>query len=140
MTAGIKNAIVGGINGSWQCRLQIHKGKFVHNIMTSIADLIYPHFTIIDGTDGMEGNGPIMGRKIKAGWSLASFDALTADSLAAHLMGFDTNDIGYLTMLQEKDYGLCYPDKKIEILGESPENYILSFKPHHSFNMKKKWR
>lgn len=140
MTGGIKNVLVGGINGSWECRLQIHKGKFVHNIIASIADLLYPHLVIIDGTDGMEGNGPIMGRKIKSGWALASFDALAADTLAAYLMGFDIKDIGYLTMLKEKDFGLCYPDKKIEILGESPDKYISPFKPHHSFNKQKNWR
>ena len=140
MTAGIKNVLVGGINGSWQCRLQIHKGKYVHNIMTSIADLIYPNLVVIDGTNGMEGNGPIMGRKIKSGWSLASLDPLAADTLAAYLMGFNFNDIGYLAQLREKEFGLPYPDKKIIILGEEPENLRSPFKPHHNFKKQIKWR
>ena len=93
MTAGIKNVLVGAINCSWQCRLQIHKGNYIHNILTSIANLIYPNLAIIDGTNGMEGNGPIMGRKIKSGWSLASFDPLAADTLAAKLMGFNVRVI-----------------------------------------------
>jgi len=140
MTGGIKNVLVGGINGSWKCRLQIHKGKFVHNIIASIADLLYPHLVIIDGTNGMEGNGPILGRKKQSGWALASFDALAADTLTAYLMGFDIKDIGYLTILKEKKLGLCYPDNKIKVLGESPGKYISPFKPHHSFNKQKKWR
>ena len=140
VTDGIKNVLVGSINGSWQCRLQIHKGKFVHNIMASIADLIYPHLVVIDGTNGMEGNGPIMGRKNWAGWSLSSFDALAADTLTAYLMGFNINDIGYLTLLKEKKFGLCYPDKKIEVRGAKPESLISPFKPPHSFKKQKNWR
>jgi uncharacterized protein (DUF362 family) len=140
MTGGIKNVLVGGINGSWDCRLQIHKGKYVHNIMASIAKIVYPDMVIIDGTNGMEGNGPIIGRKIKSEWTLSSFDSLAADSLAAYLMGFDVNDIGYLALLKSKEFGFCYPNKKIEILGESPNQHISSFKPHHNFNKQKNWR
>lgn len=140
MTAGIKNVLVGAINGSWQCRLQIHKGKFVHNILASIADLVYPKLSIIDGTIGMEGNGPIMGRKVESRWTISSFDPLAADSLCSYLMGIDIKDIGYLSLLKEKKFGLCYPNEKLEILGELPEKHILAYKSHHSFNKQKKWR
>ncbi len=133
VTAGIKNVLVGSINGSWECRLQIHQGKYVHNILASIADLVYPHLVIIDGTTGMEGNGPIMGRKNRSGWSLASFDALAADTLAVYLMGFVVNDINYLKILKEKKKGTSFPNKKIEILGEKPKTLISKFLPHHKF-------
>jgi len=132
-TAGIKNVLVGSINGSWECRLQIHQGKYVHHILASIADLVYPHLVVIDGTVGMEGNGPIMGRKNRSGWSLSSFDALAADTLAVYLMGFVVNDINYLKILKEKKKGLSFPDKKIEILGEKPKLLISKFLPHHKF-------
>ena len=140
MTAGIKNVLVGGINGSWQCRLQIHKGKFVHNILTSIADFLYPNLSIIDGTIGMEGNGPIMGRKIESRWIISSFDPLAADSLCAYLMGIDLKDVGYLSLLKEKKVGACYPYEELEILGELPQKCVVPYKPHHSFNKQKKWR
>ena len=132
-TAGIKNVLVGSINGSWECRLQIHQGKYVHHILASIADLVYPHLVVIDGTVGMEGNGPIMGKKNRSGWSLSSFDALAADTLAVYLMGFVVNDINYLKILKEKKKGLSFPDKKIEILGEKPKPLISKFLPHHKF-------
>ena len=92
---------------------------------------------IIDGTIGMQGNGPIMGSKIKAGWSLASFDALAADTLATYLMGFNVKDVQYLALLKEKKFGLSYPDKKIEIMGENPKKLISRFKPHHRFRKQK---
>jgi uncharacterized protein (DUF362 family) len=137
-TAGIKNALVGAINGSWKDRLKIHKGAFIHNIIASLADIVYPNLVIIDGTVGMEGNGPIRGTEINAGWTLASLDALAADSLAVYLMGFGADDIGYLKMLREKRIGLFYPQDRIEILGEEPKDLITPFKTHRSFRKKRK--
>ena len=136
-SAGIKNVLVGAINGSWKERLQIHKGKSIHNVLARIADFVYPDLTIVDGTNGMEGNGPIRGTEIKAGWTLASFDALAADSLATHLMGFDTGDIKYLRILKEKGAGLFYPDDEIEMVGDKPEDVMIPFKPHRSFKKQK---
>jgi uncharacterized protein (DUF362 family) len=135
-SAGIKNVLVGAINGSWKERLQIHKGEFIHNIMARLADFVYPDLVIVDGTSGMEGNGPIRGTEIKAGWTLASFDALAADSLATHLMGFDVDDVTYLTMLKEKEFGLFYPNNEIEIVGDKPKDLIAPFKPHRRFKRK----
>jgi uncharacterized protein (DUF362 family) len=136
-TAAIKNVVVGAINGSWKDRLQIHKPQHIHHIIASLTDIIYPTFSIIDGTTGMEGNGPIRGTPINAGWTLTSFDALTADSLATHLMGFCVNNIGYLKALKEKNAGLAYPNKEITILGENPNDLITPFKPHRNFRKKK---
>lgn len=135
-SAGIKNVLVGAINGSWKERLQIHKGEFIHNIMARLADFVYPDLVIVDGTSGMEGNGPIRGTEIKAGWTLASFDALAADSLATHLMGFDVDDVTYLTMFKEKEFGLFYPNNEIEIVGDKPKDLIAPFKPHRRFKRK----
>jgi uncharacterized protein (DUF362 family) len=137
-TAGIKNALVGAINGSWKDRLKIHKGTFIHNIIASLADIVYPHMVIIDGTVGMEGNGPIRGTEINAGWTLASLDALAADSLAAYLMGFGADDVGYLKMLRKKGSGFFYPQDRIEILGEEPKDLITPFKPHRNFRKQKR--
>jgi uncharacterized protein (DUF362 family) len=137
-TAGIKNMLVGAINGSWKDRLKIHKGTFIHNIIASLADIVYPHLVIIDGTVGMEGNGPIRGTEINAGWTLASFDALAADSLATYLMGFGADNVGYLKMLREAGFGSFYPQDRITILGEEPKDFITPFKPHRNFRKQRK--
>jgi uncharacterized protein (DUF362 family) len=139
-TAGIKNVLVGAINGGWKERLKIHKGTLIHDIMASVADLAYPDFVIVDGTVGMEGNGPIRGTEIKSGWTLASLDALAADSMATHLMGFDADDVPYLKMLKQKGSGLFYPNDEIEILGEKPTDLITPFKPHRNFKKQRKAR
>lgn len=74
----------------------------------TLADVFaeYPaHLAIIDGTSAMEGNGPVDGRQKNLGWLIASFSPISADALAAYLMGWDPHEIGYLHFLSEKELG-----------------------------------
>lgn len=139
LTLGLKNVLVGVIQ-KFTNRRKIHRDKFIHNIITSIVDFAYPDLVILDGTVGVGGGGPIFGTEIKAGWALASFNALTANSLATHLMGFDIDDVGYLNLLREKEIGALFPKDEIEILGKRHEILINPFKPHKSFKKRKIWR
>ena len=54
VTLGIKNVLIGSVPG-YLNRLKIHKGKFIHSIMTQVAKYAFPDLVIIDGTVGMEG-------------------------------------------------------------------------------------
>jgi uncharacterized protein (DUF362 family) len=139
VTAGIKNVLVGAIE-KYSMRKKIHRGTHIHRIMASIADFVYPHFTVVDGTVGMQGGGPVRGNEIRAGWSVSSFDALAADSLATSLMGFDVHDIGYLNLIRDKNMGFIYPGDDIEIICEKPENLVTPFKPHRNFKKVRLWR
>lgn len=140
VTLGIKNVLVGAIVGGIPEREKIHQGMFIHEIMTEIANFVYPDLVIIDGTVGMEGNGPSSGTPIKSGWVIGSFDALAADSLATYLMGFDIKDVGYLNLLRERGFGKIFPSNKIKIVGELPEKLITPFKPHQTFKEQRRWK
>ncbi|MBD3329615.1 DUF362 domain-containing protein [Candidatus Dojkabacteria bacterium] len=140
VTLGVKNVLVGAIQGAFVQRKKIHQDMAIHEIMTTIAEFSYPDFVLLDGTEGMEGNGPTKGSPKKAGWSIASFDALAADTLAANLMGFKLDDIGYFNMLKDKGFGKTYPVDEIEITGETPQNLISPFKPHDTFEEQKNWK
>ncbi len=139
MTAGIKNVLVGAIQG-YANKRKIHSGLYIHYMLSSLAEHAYPDFTVIDGTVGMQGGGPVRGTEIRAGWAMSSFDALAADSLAAHLMGFDAEEVGYLSLLGEKGVGTLYPSDKIQILGALPESLMNRFTPHRSFKKARMWR
>ncbi len=139
MTAGIKNVLVGAIHG-YSMRRKIHRGKAIHRIMACIAELVFPDIVVIDGTVGMVSGGPVRGKEINSGWTLSSFDALAADSLAAYLMGFDINDVGYLSLLREKGFGLSCPYDEIEITGEQPKDLVTPFKPHSNFKKTRMWK
>lgn len=139
MTAGMKNVLVGAIQGHSN-RLKIHRDKYIHYMMASLAEYVYPDFVIIDGTIGMEGGGPIRGGEIRAGWIISSFDALAADSLAAYLMGIGIEDVGYINLVSDKGLGRLYPAGEIEILGERPESLVKPFKLHRSIRKVKNWQ
>jgi uncharacterized protein (DUF362 family) len=139
MTAGIKNVLVGAIRG-YANRRKIHRDRSIHYMMASLAEHVFPAFTIIDGTIGMQGGGPVRGTEIEAGWTMASFDALAADSLAVQLMGFDVEDVGDLNLVGKLGLGILYPADEIEILGEMPRDLVTPFKPHRNFKKKRIWK
>lgn len=138
MTAGIKNIVIGSVEG-YQNRKGLHTKKDLHEVIAKIAKIILPHLVIIDGVVGMEESGPIQGKEIKSGWTLASFDALAADSLAAYLMDFEIKGIPYLCMIQDLGLGKLYTKDKIEVIGEKPDDLVAHFKPYRKFakNLKK---
>ena len=138
MTAAIKNVLVGAIQG-YSNRRKIHRDKYIHYMMGSLTEHTYPDFVIIDGTIGMQGGGPIRGTEIRGGWTISSFDALAADSLAAYLMGFDVEDVGYLNLVRNQGLGLLYPADEIEIIGETPKDLVTPFKAHRSFRKMRIW-
>jgi uncharacterized protein (DUF362 family) len=142
VTLGLKNVLVGAIQrenvkgaSTWSTRNKIHreKSRYIHDFLLSLANHITPHFTIIDGTIGMEGNGPVKGTEIKSGWVVSSTDVLAADSIGTYLMGFDLKHVPYLAELRGRDCGCLYPLDEISIVGVDPEELVHPFEPHRVF-------
>ncbi len=137
VTLTLKNLLVGCIVGGLSVRQQVH-GKNINQNLFKIAEFIKPDLAILDGTVGMQGEGPGQGHEIFAGWVAAGFDALAVDSLGTELMGFDLKDVGYLTLMKEADLGQAFPD--IEVIGEDHKPLKLNFEPHPTFEQQRLWR
>lgn len=129
-----KNIAVGGISGL-ENKSRVHKGKSIHSLLLSILERCPPHICLLDGTVGMEGQGPNNGSPIDSGWVAAGFDWLAIDTLGAYLMGFDIENIGYLSLAK----GGKYPDG-VEIIGQHPEILRKEFKPHSGYQQQIEWR
>ncbi len=111
-------ASIFGIHASWPW---FHTGyKPAHMSMAGLYAEHPAQLAIIDGTQAMAGNGPIDGEEVNLRWLIASFNPVTADALAAYLMGLLPSDIGYLYFLEEKGFGPIEPGK-MEIIGSDPE-------------------
>jgi uncharacterized protein (DUF362 family) len=70
-------------------------------IAECIVDLhaLLPHqFALVDGIDGMEGNGPIQGTRAPAGVVIVGDCLLAVDATACRVMGIDPLRVPYLTM------------------------------------------
>jgi uncharacterized protein (DUF362 family) len=86
--------------------------------LAMLSPLLHPSLTVIDGFQGMEGNGPIGGTPVDHKVCVVSQDYLAADTVGASLMGIDPKDIGYLVYLADAKLGE-FDTGKMEIIGES---------------------
>jgi len=73
--------------------------------ISEMASVLFPHLAIIDGTAGMEGMGPAYGRRKQMGVIIAGNNALSADAVAARLMGLNPETIPHLRLSAEKGLG-----------------------------------
>jgi uncharacterized protein (DUF362 family) len=107
-------------------------GSGIRGINYNLYDLapsLHPHLAVIDGFEGMEGNGPRNGTPVDHRICVASTDWLAADRVAVELMGIDFTTIGYLNYCAQTGLGIA-DLSKIEIVGESISKYIKPYKLH----------
>jgi uncharacterized protein (DUF362 family) len=145
-TLSIKTHIVGsevvpkspfGIHARWPW---LHTGfKPAHLTLSDVYAEHPAQLAIIDGTMAMEGEGPASGTTVDLGWTLASFNPVAADALAAYLMGLNPEDIGYLYHLEKKGLGPITPGK-MDIQGGDPTALRRELKRPLSYSAILKWR
>ena len=121
-------------------KLAMHQGYPVINLnLYRLARVVRPHLSVIDGTVGMEGNRPIAGTPIELGAVVAGTDFLAADTVAAHLMGFPIEEIGYLHYCRLAGMG-AGSLSEIEIRGDDVEACVRPFQPHETYQKQLAWR
>jgi len=91
-----------------------------------LARQLHPHLAVIDGFDGMEGNGPNNGTPVDHRICIAGTDWLAADRVGVELMGIDFAKVGYLNYCAQTNMGTADLNK-IEILGESLAPHIRKY-------------
>jgi uncharacterized protein (DUF362 family) len=149
MTAGVKNMVMGAplvksndrASGK-HYKSRMHSGgeRFLHLNMFLVGQRVRPDFTIIDGVEGMEGNGPADGTPVNHRIALAGEDVLAVDSMCTRLMGIPLEDVGYLNYMAAA--GLGNVDRaKIDIIGsEAPEKHIIKYKLHDTIETQLQWK
>lgn len=93
----------------------------------SLAKHLHPHLALIDGFEGMEGNGPNDGTPVDHRVCVASTDWLAADRVAIELMGIDFAKVGYLNFCNQTGMGIGNLDQ-IEVIGEAIASHIKHYK------------
>jgi len=118
----------------------MHQGYYYINLnIARIAERVMPNLAIIDGLEGMQGNGPVDGEPINWGVFLASTNPVNLDALTTYMMGFNPKDVGYLYFLNNWGYGEINP-QKIPYIGEDPNKLKVKFKPHSTYIDQLKWK
>jgi uncharacterized protein (DUF362 family) len=75
-----------------------------NGIDRSIIDInatLKPHFAIVDGITGMQGDGPIMGDPIQAGVLVIGRNLPAVDATCCRVMGLDPGRISYLKVAEK---------------------------------------
>jgi len=106
--------------------------------MAMLARKLHPALAVIDGFEGMEGNGPTLGTAISHKVCIASQDWLAADRVGIELMGIDFSRIGYLNHCRQMALGNG-DLASIEIVGENLKDHILRYKLPDNFEKQGAW-
>ena len=95
-------------------KLDHHLG--LHEPLVEQAKLVPPDLIVLDGVVGVEGDGPLNGRPVRARIFAVGTNMLEVDSTAARLMGFDPRRIKHLAIAEREGLGAMDP----EVLGSAP--------------------
>jgi uncharacterized protein (DUF362 family) len=121
-----------------RCTRSYRKGpKVIHHNIATFAKLVWPDLVVLDGLYGMEGDGPVDGIPIRLNIAIASTDPLKADALAARVMGFEPETIGYLYYLAQDGLG----DPSLDgLVGVALEEAARKFKTHSNYRIQCLWK
>ncbi len=137
VTLGIKNLVVGAIQNP--DKPKIHRGYPAINLnLALLARELRPDLSVIDGVEGMEGDGPVGGDPVQHGFVLLGSDPVAVDAAAATLMGFDPEKIGYLVHCARLGLGELRRENW-EVVGDPLEEAVRSYRPHRTFAEQLGW-
>ena len=148
-TMNIKNMALGaplhskrGDTPRWNDKRAYHGGvRQTHYDIMLTAQRLSPNwgFAIVDGFEGMEGNGPSQGTPVNSRVAVASTDFVTADRIGAECMGVDPEWLGYLQFCEKVGVG-TFDRSKIELRGEATEKVAIKYRLHADVDRMLQWR
>ncbi len=107
--------------------------------MYSLAGQLHPDLGLIDGYEGMEGNGPTQGTPVDHRVCVVSPDWLAADRVGVELMGIDFSRIGYLNYCARTGMGNADLNR-IEIVGENLADHMKTYKLADNIEDQMNWK
>ncbi|MCX6901768.1 MAG: DUF362 domain-containing protein [Verrucomicrobia bacterium] len=118
-TLSLKNMFgtVPGVKYGWPKNVLHWCGD--QSIEKSIVDInvaLQPGFAIVDGIEGMEGDGPLRGETVQSGVVIVGDNLTAVDATSARVMGLNAERLSYLQVMQR--HGGTLSESRIEQLGE----------------------
>jgi len=120
-------------------KMKMHQSYPLINLnLALLTPRVIPHLAVIDGFEGMEGNGPTEGTAVPLRLALVSTDALAADLAGVYLMGFDS--VGYLHHCAK--LGMGTGDlAAVDVVGNaSLASCRRPFRPHDTYTRQSRWQ
>jgi len=128
-------------NGWGSDKRAMHRTYPLINLyLAQLAPLVRPHLSIVDGFVAMEGAGPVDGDPVPWGIALAGVDPLAVDLLAAHLMGFRLEEVGYLAYCAQAGLGVAELNAITVVGNVLPAAVRRTFVPHPQHQAQRQWQ
>jgi uncharacterized protein (DUF362 family) len=126
----------------WNEKRKFHVGlRQTHYNMMLTAQAMKPHWgaTLIDGFEGMEGNGPNSGTPVASRLAIASTDYIAADRVGVECMGINPEYLGYLIYSGQIGVGQ-YDLTKIDLLGTPLAQVKKTYRMHPDIDRELMWQ
>lgn len=126
---------------NWNDKRKYHGGvRQTHLGIMLTAQRLAPHWgvTVIDGYEGMEGNGPASGTPVASRVALASTDYIAADRVGIECMGVKPEWIGYLQYCSSAGLGQ-YDLSRIDVRGAKIAEVRKEYRLHRDLERELKW-
>jgi uncharacterized protein (DUF362 family) len=160
-TMGVKNMVMGaplhGLGATnesrnstdkWHDKVKFHTGMEIptlgahlmnYNLLLTARKLApFWGATVIDGLEGMEGDGPVSGTPVPSRIAIASLDYVAADRVGVEAMGIDPRWVGYLQYCEQVGIG-NYDISKIEVRGEKIAAVARKYRLHSNTDRNLQW-
>lgn len=147
-TLSVKNMVLGAPlhqapneTPRWNDKRKYHGGvRQTHYNMMLTAAKMQPFWgvTVVDGYEGMEGDGPGSGTPVPHRVAVASTDYIAADRVAVELMGINANWMGYLQYCWQVGLGQ-FDLAKIDVRGGDLAKLRRSYRLHRDTERQLQW-
>ncbi|MBZ5617373.1 MAG: DUF362 domain-containing protein [Acidobacteriia bacterium] len=147
-TLSVKNMVLGAPlhfapkeTPRWNDKRKYHTGiRQTHYNMLLTAQKLRPHWgvALLDGFEGMEGNGPGSGTPVASRIAIASTDFIAADRVGVESMGINPAWLGYLNYCGQLGLG-NYDIAKIDVVGETIASVQKKYRMHQDIDRELEW-
>ena len=147
-TLSVKNMALGAPlrsgpkdSARWSDKRRYHVGiRQMHYNILLTAQRMRPYWgaTVIDGFEGMEGNGPNSGLPVPSRLAIASTDYVAADRVGVEAMGINPEWVGYLSYCGATGVGQ-YDLAKIDVRGAKVAEVKRPYQLHQDIERMLEW-
>lgn len=148
VTLALKNMIMGTIYkpdrikmhgfGSHAKRTLPAEAQILNINLIRLARFLMPDIAVVDGTRGLQGDGPGGEDGVDFGIAAAGIDVFATDAVMAKAMGFEPMELGLLNYGHELGMGVA-DLAAIEVLATKIEDVRKQFKPHKTTDLQLQW-
>ncbi|MBX3011652.1 MAG: DUF362 domain-containing protein [Caldilineaceae bacterium] len=148
VTLALKNMIMGtlykpdrvkmhGFNSHAERTLP-EEAQILNINLIRLARFLTPAIAVVDGTRGLQGDGPGGDDGVDFGVAAASVDVFAADAVVAKAMGFEPLELGLLNYGHQLGMGVA-DLAEIDVLETAIDAVRVAFKPHAKTDLQLQW-